>query len=90
MWVFHGNGGRFTSGVYSSRERAEDWIAQHGLSGMLTAYPLDQGVYDWATLHGTFRVKRDEHRPPDFIGTFSSAYQEHAHYEHGRCVSDGA
>jgi hypothetical protein len=47
-WVFNGGGGRFPSGVFSTREKAEAWINQHGLSGVLTKYPLDEGAWDWA------------------------------------------
>lgn len=48
IWFFHGEGGRFSSGVFTSIEKAEIWIDQHKLSGVLTAYPIDEGVYDWA------------------------------------------
>ncbi|MGE8242425.1 MAG: DUF7710 domain-containing protein [Sphingobacterium sp.] len=48
IWGFHGEGGRFSSGVFTSIEKAEIWIARHKLSGVLTAYPIDEGLYDWA------------------------------------------
>ncbi|WP_446333881.1 DUF7710 domain-containing protein [Deinococcus metalli] len=83
VWVFHGNSGRHTSGVFSTRTLAEDWILHHRLSGVLTAYPPDRGVYDWAVRRGTFRARRDGHHSPAFIGPFSSAVQDHAHHEDG-------
>ena len=83
LWVFNGAGGRFPAGVFTAKELAERWIATHRLSGTLTAYPLDVGAYDWAVEAGLFTPKRDEHSSPEFIGTFTSASQEHFHYENG-------
>ena len=83
VWVFTG-GGDFPGGVFSTRERADAWIGGHGLSGTLTAYPLDAGVYDWTVGRGRFQPKRDYQTTPRFIGRFSLAYQEHYHYEDGR------
>lgn len=35
---------RVTSGVFSTLENAEAWIARHKLSRVLTKYPVDVGV----------------------------------------------
>lgn len=88
VWVFNGARNHFPSGVFASRARAEDWIRENRLSGTLTVYPIDRGIYDWAMGHGSFTPKRDEHRTPDFIANFSSATQEHYHYEQGRGPDD--
>ena len=82
VWVFSG-GGSFPSGVFTSRERAEEWIRHHRLTGTLTAYPPDLGVYDWTIQKGWFQPRREDQRTSDFVGRFSSAYQEHYHYEDG-------
>ena len=89
-WVYVFNGadpqgkGRasFPGGVFSSRETAEAWIVRHRLSGVLTAYPLDEGAYDWAVEHGWFKPKRDDQRTPAFVGRFGLGYR-HWHYEDG-------
>lgn len=89
-WVFVFNGadptGRgniaFASGVFSSRERAEEWIARRRLAGVLTAYPLNEGAYDWAVANGHFKPKRDDQRTPEFIGRFASGHL-HWHYDNG-------
>jgi hypothetical protein len=86
VWVFVGEHAAFPSGVFTTRERADSWIRNHRLSGVLTAYPVDQGAYDWAIDQGFFNPKNDDKRTPDFIGKFSSAMQEHFHYAEG--VSD--
>jgi hypothetical protein len=83
VWVFNGAKGKFPSAVFSKKELAEDWVKRNRLTGTLTAYPLDISVYDWSVSNGYFSPKHDEHRTPDFIGRFSSAYQEHYHYEDG-------
>ncbi|WP_336836491.1 DUF7710 domain-containing protein [Sphingobacterium siyangense] len=71
IWVFHGEGGRFSSGVFTSIEKAEIWINKHKLSGVLTAYPIDEGVYDWALFNDFFNVKRQTQMEPNFIQTLS-------------------
>ena len=83
IWIFNGPKSQFPSGVFTQREDAESWIRQHGLSGTLTAYPVDVGTYDWAVSVGYFTPKREDQRSSEFIQRFSSASQEHYHYEHG-------
>ena len=83
MWVFNGASATFPSGVFSSREKAEAWIQLHGLTGVLTRYPIDIGVYEWTIEVGAFKPKRDDQTTPQFIQRFSSASQEHYHYENG-------
>ena len=54
VWIFNGENSRFSSGVFSSRETAESWIRRNRLSGVLTKYPVDTAVYDWAIPEGVF------------------------------------
>jgi len=82
VWVFHGSGAQFASGVFSSKERAETWIADHRLSGLLTRYPLDEGAYQWAISQGTFKPKRDDEKTAAFIERFADG-SVHYHYEAG-------
>jgi hypothetical protein len=84
VWVFNGDGGGFPSGVFQSVEKAEEWISKHGLSGLLTWYPLDVGVYEWAIENGYFSPHKDYHKAADFIQRFSSAHTDHHHYKNGR------
>ncbi|VTT97226.1 Uncharacterized protein OS=Planctomyces maris DSM 8797 GN=PM8797T_10509 PE=4 SV=1 [Gemmataceae bacterium] len=81
--MFNGSGGQFPSGVFSTVEQAERWIATHRLSGMLTWYPLDVGVYEWTIEKKCFIPRKDYQKTPDFIQTFSSAHTGHYHYENG-------
>jgi len=83
VWVFNGSSGHFASAVFSSKENAEAWIAKKRLTGILTAYPLNIGIYDWAIQNGFFEPTEDKHKIPEFIQRFSSASQEHYHYEDG-------
>ena len=86
IWIFNGPKSQFPSGVFTQREAAESWIRQHGLSGNLSAYPVDIGTYDWAVRAGYFTPKQDDQRSAEFIQRFSSATQEHYHYEHGNAA----
>ena len=83
IWIFNGSGGSFPSGVFTQRETAEAWIREHGLSGILTAYPVDSGTYQWAVGMGYFSPQREDQRSAEFIQRFSSASLEHYHYENG-------
>jgi len=82
VWVFNG-GGSLPSAVFTRRDLAVRWIAQHKLTGVLTSYPLDVAVYDWAVASGVFKPQRPDQSEPRFIGRFSSASLEHYHYEAG-------
>ncbi|MBX7103688.1 MAG: hypothetical protein K1X57_06380 [Gemmataceae bacterium] len=82
VWVFNG-GGNFPAAVFTTRELAEAWIAGHKLTGVLTKYPVDVGVYEWAIECGAFEPKRSDQSEPRFIGRFSSASMEHYHYTAG-------
>lgn len=89
VWVFHGVGANFAGGVFSSRAAAEAWIARHQLEGSLTEYPLDRGVYEWAIETGRFTPRKPEHSTSRFIGGFTTASQEHDHFEGGRNLTSG-
>lgn len=80
VWVFNGNKNHFPSGVFSSKERADEWISAHQLSGTLTRYPIDVSVYEWVQSHGYWHPKRQDQMTPQFIANFSSAYTDHYHY----------
>jgi hypothetical protein len=84
VWIFVGTGAAFPSGAFTSRHLAEAWIAKGHLSGTLTAYPLDEGVFDWALRTGAVTGRaRDRGDEPRFVGGFTSAVQEHYHYTDG-------
>ena len=82
VWVFHGNGGQHASGVFSTQEKAEDWISIHSLSGLLTRYPLDTGAYDWAVEQRHLKLNRADQTSARFIQRFSNGTVHH-HYEDG-------
>ncbi|MCK7555648.1 hypothetical protein MKQ70_11735 [Chitinophaga sedimenti] len=83
IWIFNGENSRFGSGAFSTLTKAEEWISKNKLTGVLTRYPVDMGVYEWAIAHDLFSVKKEEHLQSSFIGKFTSASQEHFHYENG-------
>lgn len=88
VWIFVGsNGGPGPSGVFLSPDLADAWFARHSLSGTLTAYPTDTGVYDWTIAQGDFQPTQPHQSEPKFIQRFSSAYLEHYHYEDGHRVA---
>lgn len=60
------------------------WIQLNKVTGVLTAYPLDEGVFDWALRMDLVSDRvRPRGKDPIFVAGFSSAMQEHYHYEDG-------
>ena len=84
VWVFVGNGATLPCGVFHTLEMANQAIEKHKLSGMLTAYPMDTVIYEWAIDNGFFHPKRDSQQTPTFIQRFTSAALEHYHYIDGK------
>lgn len=88
VWVFNGIGGYFPGGVFAELAAAEAWIAANRLTGILTAYPLNEGCLDWAIRSNCVNMKPEKlaarRNDPQFVGSFSTAGQEHYHYENGR------
>ncbi len=84
VWIFNGNGKNpFPSAVFSTKEKAEKWITEHKLSGTLTQYPIDISIFDWV-IENNYYTPKDYHYQAKHIGNFSSAAQEHFHYEKGK------
>ncbi len=88
VYVFHGNNATFCAAVFSSKELAEEWIAKQAVSGLLTAYPLNQSAYDWAIENDFFTPNKEHQSSANFIARFTSASQEHYHYELGKNKDD--
>ncbi len=86
VWIFNGEKSLFPGAIFSSRERAEAWIARHGLSGTPTRYPIDEPIYEWTIARAYFKPAKDFQSSAKFIERFSSACQEHYHYESGADV----
>ncbi|MBH5328527.1 hypothetical protein H9Q10_02415 [Eikenella sp. S3360] len=84
VWVFQGSGSQNVSACFSCKEKAERWIAQHALSGLLTAYPIDNPAYEWAVQNQIITPSKDYQKTAKFIQNFSSAHLEHHHYENGQ------
>jgi hypothetical protein len=84
VWIFVGEDARFPAGAFDSVDKARAWIAANSLSGVLTAYPLDEGVYDWAMRLGLVTGRALERRgDARFVGSFSTAVQDHFHFTNG-------
>jgi len=81
--VFNAAGARFASAVFTSLDDAKAWITINGLSGVLTKYPVDIGVYEWAVAGGLFTPKTEQQRSSSFIGEFTTASMDHYHFESG-------
>ena len=83
VWIFKGDNAQLPSAVFSNQQNAEDWIKTNRASGILTEYPIDTSVYDWAVSHEYFVPKREHHNTIEFQQQFTSAHQKHVHYKDG-------
>lgn len=84
IWVFNGAGAQFPCGIFQSRKCAEEHIRKYNMSGILTKYPIDRTVYEWAVNTNTFVPASRKQCSADFVQRFSSAHLEHYHYENGQ------
>lgn len=83
VWVFCGSESSFPSAIFIDIEKAELWIKKNKITGVLTNYPLDEDLYSWAIRKEFFTPKKEHEFSSEFIQKFSSASQEHFHYEDG-------
>ena len=87
VWVFNVGTRPFPGGVFTRLDSAEAWIAANRLTGVLTLYPVDEGCFDWAVRTGRTGMRREtlerKQHDAEFIGGFSSASQDHHHYQEG-------
>lgn len=87
VWVFNAPNKSFSGGVFADIDEAEKWIAKHKLTGVLTKYPLNKGVFDWAIENNSIDLKpgklSEKIEDPSFIGGYTTASMEHYHYENG-------
>jgi hypothetical protein len=86
-WVFYGVKASFASAVFENEQIAFETIKKYSLTGLLTCYPSNRLVYEWAIENEYFKVKRDHQKSPAFIGSFTSGSQNHYHFEEGEMVS---
>lgn len=84
VWVFHGEKAQFAAGVFESEADGLNWAARHGVSGLLTEYPVGDGCYDIAVAEGHFVPKRPHHGTPEHVAQFSPGWTRHVHIEDGR------
>jgi len=83
VWIFHGAGASFASGVFISRDQGLAWIAQHRLTGILTEYPVGDGCYDLAVRAGHFTPSKPHHGRPGHVAGFSPSGTDHVHVRDG-------
>lgn len=81
VWIFHGDTARHAAGVFESKAQGLEWAQKHGVSGILTEYPVGNGCYDIALERG-FKPKRPHHGTASHVAAFSPGWQ-HVHITNG-------
>jgi len=84
VYLFHGAGSTFTNAVFSSRPAAAAWIARHKLTGILTAYTIDDPDFDRHQRESKLplKVRNEPNISADFIQRYAAG-NEHTHYYYG-------
>jgi hypothetical protein len=75
------------SGIFSDKEKAEEWIASNRLTGLLSGFPVDMGVLDWAIRCAGFNPPDEKRTDPSYVARFTSGAVEHFHFENGNRVA---
>jgi hypothetical protein len=88
VYLFNGSHQRFPSGVFSSKEEAEQLIRQHALTGLLTEYPLDVLPYELAVEMGIVNFTKSWQTSPAYIEGFSNVGRIHGHWHYTAGVPD--
>jgi hypothetical protein len=91
VWVFNSSeaASAFPSGVWRTKETAEEWIHEVRASGTLSAYVLDESAWESNVRMGHLKLSKPERATIAFMRRFTTAI-DHAHYEDGRSASQGA
>jgi hypothetical protein len=82
VWIFHGQGAPFASGVFADKDSGVAWIARHGVTGILTEYPVGHGTYDLALADGSITQSNPQHATPAHIARFGPR-GDHEHFRDG-------
>lgn len=78
-WVFHGQSVGNASAIFSTFIKASEWCQENRVSGILSKYPIDIALYDWAaSKHGFKRHVSDAGKED-----FTEGGQQHIHFEQG-------
>lgn len=84
IWVFNGDNGQFPSAIFREKNDAIQWIQDNSLSGILTKYPVDIPLFDWAIENGFFTPKNELQQGANTKANFSSSHLEHYHFVCGK------
>jgi hypothetical protein len=79
VWVFNGERARFAAGIFRTEQEGLAWVKKHGVSGILTEYPVGGGCFDLAVEGGHFRPSKPHHGSTEFVAAFSPGWTRHVH-----------
>ena len=77
--MFTPDGATFPAGVFTTRERAEQWIERVGAVGLLGEYVLDAAAYDVLTSAGMFTPRTEAQMTDAYQARFTTPV-DHWHY----------
>ncbi|MGB4272141.1 MAG: hypothetical protein WBJ44_07070 [Propionicimonas sp.] len=89
VWVFNGARATFPVAVFHTKEQAAEEVRRRGLTGTITAYPLDWFSIEWAAAKGFYKEPiSGKGITSEMIERYVSERQEHFHYENGEPMEE--
>ena len=88
VYVFRGIRSQFAGAVFSSLDRARAWIRTHEVSGMVTAYDVDDPAFDKQELDPAKMSLTPEERPSKYDPERFCDGSQHWHFYLGQGPGD--
>ncbi|WP_297575759.1 hypothetical protein [uncultured Campylobacter sp.] len=70
IWIFSNK--NTILGAFYQKELAEIFIKKYSLSGTLTAYPINEPIYEWSIENEFFAPKNIDEKKAKFIESFTT------------------
>lgn len=67
VYVFMGEAANYPAGIFESKEKAEEVIKRYSLTGILSLYPIDMLLYNWAIEKKFSISKRNIKKAPNIL-----------------------
>lgn len=79
LFVVNGFNSTLPCAIFSTKEKAEEWVKMNDIKGTITEMPIDISAYHQAIRDGLFAPRNEKEKSAFFIATFSSRLW-HEHY----------
>jgi hypothetical protein len=75
VWVVNAEGSGLPCGIFTTEERAREFVGRYGFPCTLSEFPLDESAFEHAIARGFFSPRSDGERSPWFVSQFTPRLQ---------------